>query len=148
MEVLYEGRARRFSIDSISVRPPETGDLVNSITEEVKSLSFHSQPLLWTAGWDTSVCILENDTDHQVDYPHKVGCRGTLRTQDGEYDAYTCVPCQPDIETLEQTTPSDAYATVGGLNKTIAEIRDLIEIPLTRPELFAHFGEPYPWTCT
>lgn len=50
---------------------------------------------------------------------------------------------QPDIETLEQTTPSDAYATVGGLNKTIAEIRDLIEIPLTRPELFAHFGESY-----
>jgi len=48
---------------------------------------------------------------------------------------------QLDIETFEKTTPSDAYATVGGLNKTIAEIRDLIEVPLTRPELFAHFGE-------
>ncbi|KAG8214815.1 P-loop containing nucleoside triphosphate hydrolase protein [Butyriboletus roseoflavus] len=117
VEVLYEGRPRRFSIHSISVHPPEIGDLVSSITEEVKSLSFHSQPHLWTAGWDTSVCILENGIDHQVDYPHK-----------------------PDIETLEQITPSDAYATVGGLNKTIAEIRDLIEIPLTRPELFAHFG--------
>lgn len=51
---------------------------------------------------------------------------------------------QPDIETLDQITPSDAYATVGGLNKTIAEIRDLIEIPLTRPDLFAHFGESFP----
>ncbi|KAH0832261.1 P-loop containing nucleoside triphosphate hydrolase protein [Lanmaoa asiatica] len=120
VEVSYEGRPRRFSLDSISLRPPETGDLVSSITKEVKSLSFHSQPLLWTTGWDTSVCILENDSDHQVDYPHK-----------------------PDIETLEQTTPSDAYATVGGLNKTIAEIRDLIEIPLTRPELFVHFGDGY-----
>ena len=50
---------------------------------------------------------------------------------------------QPDIETLEQTVPSDAYATVGGLEKAIAEIRNLIEIPLTRPELFAHFGGLY-----
>ncbi|KAF8549749.1 AAA family ATPase [Imleria badia] len=114
VEVLYEGQFRRFSIDSISVRPPGTGDLVGSLTEEVKLMSFHSQPLLWTTGWDTSVRVLENETR---DYPHKL-----------------------DIETLEQTTPSDAYATVGGLNKTIAEIRDLIEIPLTRPELFAHFG--------
>jgi AAA family ATPase len=53
------------------------------------------------------------------------------------------VPFQPDIETFEKTSSSDAYATVGGLNKTIAEIRDLIEIPLTRPELFAHFGESH-----
>lgn len=143
MEVSYEGQPRRFSIDFISVRPPGTGDPVGSLTEEVELLSFHSQPLLWTTGWDTSVCILENEMHHQVDYPHKVGCHGTLRTWKPEYDACMCVPFQPDIETLEQTTPSDAYATVGGLNKTIAEIRDLIEIPLTRPELFAHFGGSY-----
>lgn len=68
---------------------------------------------------------------------------GFSRLGDPEYDACTCVLFQPDIETLEQTTSSDAYATVGGLNKTIAEIRDLIEIPFTRPELFAHFGESY-----
>ena len=53
------------------------------------------------------------------------------------------MPFQLDVETVEKTPPSDAYATVGGLNKTIAEIRDLIEIPLTRPELFAHFGESH-----
>lgn len=50
---------------------------------------------------------------------------------------------QPDIETLEKTTVSEAYATVGGLDRTIAEIRDLIEIPLTRPELFINFGASY-----
>ena len=35
---------------------------------------------------------------------------------------------------------SDAYASVGGLDEQIAQIRDLIEIPLRRPELFRHFG--------
>ena len=80
MEVLYEGRPRRFLIDSISVSPPGTGDPVRSITEEVKSLSLHSKPLLWTTGWDTSVSILEDDIGHQVDYPHKVCCHGVLRT--------------------------------------------------------------------
>ena len=84
VEVLYESRPRRFFIDSVSVRPPGAGDLVSSITEEVKSLSFHSQHPLWTTGWDTSVCILGNHTDHKVDYPHKVGCCGTLRTWNPE----------------------------------------------------------------
>lgn len=73
---------------------------------------------------------------------------GSSTLGDSEYEVYTCVHFQPDIETLEQTTPSDAYATVGGLNKTIAEIRDLIEIPLTRPELFAHFGQSFPRNCS
>lgn len=37
-------------------------------------------------------------------------------------------------------TAKDAYNAVGGLDKQITQVRDLIEIPLTRPELFRHFG--------
>ncbi|KAF9220516.1 AAA-domain-containing protein [Gyrodon lividus] len=116
LKVIYEGQHRRFCVDSVSA-PLETADSVSSIIEDVKSLSIHSQPSLWTVGWDTSVDVLDNNTDDEVDYPHK-----------------------RDIESIEKSTPSDAYAAVGGLDKTIAEIRDLIEIPLTRPELFTHFG--------
>jgi len=47
---------------------------------------------------------------------------------------------QPKIEVLEHGPVTEAYASVGGLNKQIAQIRDLLEIPLTRPELFRHFG--------
>ena len=36
--------------------------------------------------------------------------------------------------------PVDAYAAVGGLDKQIQQIRDLIEIPLLRPDLFNYFG--------
>ncbi|KAG8738459.1 AAA+-type ATPase, partial [Ceratobasidium sp. 414] len=32
------------------------------------------------------------------------------------------------------------YSTVGGLDKQIAAVRDLIEIPLTKPQLFHQFG--------
>lgn len=39
------------------------------------------------------------------------------------------------------STAHDGYASVGGLEKQIAQIRDLIEIPLTRPDLFRHFCE-------
>ena len=42
---------------------------------------------------------------------------------------------------LAQRSVKDAYSSVGGLNKQIEEIRDLLEIPLTRPELFRYFGE-------
>lgn len=50
---------------------------------------------------------------------------------------------QPEIEILSPSSSNEAYSTVGGLNKQIQEIRDLLEIPLTRPELFRYFG---PWT--
>jgi AAA family ATPase len=52
----------------------------------------------------------------------------------------TCLISQPEIEGLTPITISEAYSTVGGLNKQIQEIRDLLEIPLTRPELFRYFG--------
>ncbi|KAF7299177.1 AAA family ATPase [Mycena indigotica] len=44
------------------------------------------------------------------------------------------------VETLEQGSTETGYESVGGLGKQISEIRDLLEIPLTRPELFRHFG--------
>ncbi|KAH8829393.1 AAA family ATPase [Flagelloscypha sp. PMI_526] len=45
-----------------------------------------------------------------------------------------------NIERLPSQPSTDAYASIGGLSKQIAEIRDLLEIPLTRPELFHHLG--------
>ncbi|KAH7885147.1 P-loop containing nucleoside triphosphate hydrolase protein [Phlebopus sp. FC_14] len=113
VEVQYEGRPRRFCIESVSASPPGSLEPVNSIAEDVRSLSIESTVSLWTAGWETSVAIL--DTGHDLNH-------------------------ERDIESLSWTTTSDAYATVGGLDKTIGEIRDLIEIPLTRPEIFVHFG--------
>jgi AAA family ATPase len=47
---------------------------------------------------------------------------------------------QPEIEELAKVRSTDAYASVGGLDKQVSQIRDLLEIPLTRPDLFRHFG--------
>ena len=48
----------------------------------------------------------------------------------------------PTNEDRDKDKNKDGYASVGGLDKQIAQIRDLIEIPLTRPDLFRHFGAP------
>jgi hypothetical protein len=32
------------------------------------------------------------------------------------------------------------YEAIGGLDAQIAQIRELVELPLTRPDLYAHFG--------
>ncbi|KAL5532604.1 SPATA5 [Sanghuangporus sanghuang] len=42
--------------------------------------------------------------------------------------------------TSARSSAVDGYASVGGLDRQISQIRDLIEIPLTRPDLFRHFG--------
>lgn len=48
---------------------------------------------------------------------------------------------QLEIEILKHQSASDAYSSVGGLEKQIGEIRDLVEIPLVRPDLFRYFGK-------
>ncbi|PVF98496.1 AAA-domain-containing protein [Serendipita vermifera] len=40
---------------------------------------------------------------------------------------------------VEKAISSTPYESVGGLSRQISQIRDLIEIPLTRPSLFSHF---------
>ncbi|KAG8710146.1 AAA+-type ATPase [Ceratobasidium sp. 394] len=40
-------------------------------------------------------------------------------------------------------TVGSPYSTVGGLDKQIAAVRDLIEIPLTNPQLFHQFDSPF-----
>jgi hypothetical protein len=38
------------------------------------------------------------------------------------------------------SSSADAYAVVGGLQRELAEVRELVELPLLRPELFVQFG--------
>ncbi|KAJ6584862.1 P-loop containing nucleoside triphosphate hydrolase protein, partial [Mycena capillaripes] len=87
-----------------------------NLESKFDALSLAPARQVWTVGWDTSVILLGN-TD-EID----------LRTS------------LPEIEVLAQENENTAYDSVGGLNKQIAEIRDLLEIPLTRPELFRYFG--------
>ncbi|KAG1814126.1 P-loop containing nucleoside triphosphate hydrolase protein [Suillus variegatus] len=117
IEVPYQGEIRTFSIDSVSAHHSASVGSVNTITRDLDSFAIQVKPSLWTAGWDTIVSVLEDVADHDVSLTQK-----------------------SDIETLPHTSISDAYTAVGGLDKTITQIRDLLEIPLTRPELFGYFG--------
>lgn len=117
IEVPYQGEIRTFSVDSVSAHHSASSGSVNAITRNLDSLAIQVRQSLWTAGWDTIVSIAEDVSDNDVGLTQK-----------------------SDIETLPHTSISDAYAAVGGLDKTITQIRDLLEIPLTRPELFGYFG--------
>jgi len=52
---------------------------------------------------------------------------------------------QAEIEKLPRAMGPGAYTSIGGLDNQIAQIRDLLEIPLTRPDLFRHFGKLLPF---
>ncbi|KAJ3853125.1 P-loop containing nucleoside triphosphate hydrolase protein [Lentinula lateritia] len=119
LEVMYEGRPRRYCVISVATTNTTTSPLetdIDEVSERFGSLGWKSQPCIWTVSWDTVVTITENDhTD-------------------------TGLPQKPDIEILEKQSEDDAYASVGGLDKQISEIKDLLEIPLTRPDLFRYFN--------
>ncbi|OCB85958.1 AAA family ATPase [Sanghuangporus baumii] len=52
----------------------------------------------------------------------------------------TQISVKQDPNDILGSSAVDGYASVGGLDRQISQIRDLIEIPLTRPDLFRHFG--------
>ncbi|KAK7060227.1 AAA+-type ATPase [Paramarasmius palmivorus] len=122
LEVVYEGRRRRFTIASVSSQSSDApqgsvNDGVASLVADIKNLGLNKDKArIWSVGWDVSV-VLVDPTEDAKQLPHQ----------------------KPEIEVLEKKE-EDPYASVGGLSKQIAEIRDLLEIPLTRPDLFRKFG--------
>ncbi|OCH87928.1 AAA family ATPase [Obba rivulosa] len=117
VDVVYEGRTRRFTVSSVSVSGEAGGKAEKDLAATLQTLALDASPQLWTVGWDTTVVVETHDQAEK-----------------------TPAANESDVQTLEHTDRADAYASVGGLDKQIAQIRDLIEIPLTRPELFRHFG--------
>ncbi|KIP01719.1 hypothetical protein PHLGIDRAFT_336943 [Phlebiopsis gigantea 11061_1 CR5-6] len=112
---MYEGHSRRFAVEAVSATKNTSGDDLAVLASDLDQLSLESKPRLWTVGWDTFVTIVNN-----ADKPQTVETSAT--------------------KGVDSDLPPDAYNAVGGLDKQISQIRDLIEIPLTRPELFRHFG--------
>ncbi|KAI0686843.1 AAA family ATPase [Cytidiella melzeri] len=115
VEVVFEGNTRRFQVASVSVNGKTTAS-DEELVKDFQNISLSSRPSLWTVSWDTFVSVV---TD----------------TKTAEAEGKTS-----PVRGIESIMDRDAYSAVGGLNKQIAEIRDLIEIPLTRPELFRRFG--------
>ncbi|KAF8916979.1 AAA family ATPase [Mucidula mucida] len=105
IEVLYEGRRRRFAVASIS---SSSNDELEDRLGDLRLID--APPKVWIATWDTTVVILENKE---------------------------LAPQAPETSTSQHP---ESYDSVGGLDKQIEQIRDLLELPLTRPELFRHFN--------
>ncbi|KAK0244621.1 AAA family ATPase [Armillaria nabsnona] len=84
------------------------------LSQDISNLSLDDATTrLWTATWETSVEIVQKEP-----------------------------PAPPRVNaTVEHLSHLEsAYASVGGLNQQISQIRDLLEIPLARPELFRHLS--------
>ncbi|KAJ4485921.1 AAA family ATPase [Lentinula aciculospora] len=115
LEVTYEGTPRRYSVEAVAAAKTPRTTIVD-LSERFETLGVDSQPNIWTVSWDTVVTITEHVyTDRNA--PRKL-----------------------DIEVLENQPEEKAYASVGGLDKQISEIKDLLEIPLTHPDLFRYFN--------
>ncbi|KAL1742695.1 P-loop containing nucleoside triphosphate hydrolase protein [Schizophyllum fasciatum] len=89
-------------------------DPVDAITQSLHDVAIAPKVQLGRISWDTTVSICP--------------------AEPSEHDA------APATEALPSISDQTAYSSVGGLGKQIAEIRDLLEIPLTRPDLFRNFG--------
>ncbi|EPS95567.1 hypothetical protein FOMPIDRAFT_1043545 [Fomitopsis schrenkii] len=119
VEVSYEGRSRRFAVAAVKAEGDDIQD--DDLAASLAALSVTDKelhPRIWTVDWNVTVRL-----------EHEEG--GKEGDTDDETSLGKGIECDAD---------PNAYSAVGGLEKQIAQIRDLIDIPLTRPELFRHFG--------
>ncbi|KAJ3475296.1 hypothetical protein NLI96_g11932 [Meripilus lineatus] len=93
---------------------------IEDLAADLETLSLRTRAQLWIVGWDTEISLVD-----------------AART---DPDPTSAIRPTKEKSVEHRTAAPDAYAAVGGLDRQISQIRDLIEIPLTRPELFRHFG--------
>ncbi|KAF6759197.1 AAA family ATPase [Ephemerocybe angulata] len=110
-QVAFEGVQRLFTIASIN--SPATSN-EDEVVADLSRLSLTQNAQLWVTNWDTNVQITNSSPQPSSS--------------------------QSPQDEVDKSTQLDGYTSVGGLSKQIEEITDLLEIPLTRPELFRHFG--------
>ena len=120
LQIEYEGRMRYFAVSSTSTAKSDTASSVSVVTQAMDALSVNAAPRLSIVTWDTLISI----SDLEPAPPEPTG-----------------------ISTLRPLSSPTAYAAVGGLDSQISQVRDLIEIPLTRPGLFRQFGGDFHLTC-
>ena len=131
IKVTYEGHERTFTVADISANANSGSDDV--ISERLARLSTEdSEPVLWTANWDTQVSLQQAPEQKKPEEPAN-GALGMFP------HSLMAISTRYSNDILGPTTLS-GYSSVGGLDKQISLIRDLIDIPLTRPDLFRHFG--------
>ncbi|KAI0276798.1 AAA family ATPase [Russula aff. rugulosa BPL654] len=115
VQVQYEGRMRLFSVSAVSTRKQNTRDPDSDISEGFGALTMNVIARLYIVDWDTAIAIEDN-----VHAPASKSL--TL-----------------DVGLIDKTQSLDGYTAIGGLDEQIAQIRDLIDIPFRRPDLFYHF---------
>jgi hypothetical protein len=116
MRYIWEGQAVKLNWEGISrtflIRQGKAK--LGNLEDRLQAMSL-SNPVVpnsvWVVGWD---CTIELFDTSQI----RAG------------------PAHSIVEKPILTSP---YENVGGLSRQISQIRDLIEIPFTRPSLFSHF---------
>lgn len=135
VQVQYEGRMRLFSVATVSTRKSNTRDPDSEISESLGALTVNVITRLYIVDWDTAVAIGDN-----------VQAPASRSLTVNDFLSLHCFALsdnvdQLDVGVIDKPQSADAYTAVGGLDEQIAQIRDLIDIPFRRPDLFYHFRE-------
>lgn len=69
LDLVYEGEARRFSVESAaSAREVE----VETVTGSLDNLSLEPSPRVWHVTWDSTIVLLEGENGNQLHTTHEV----------------------------------------------------------------------------
>jgi AAA family ATPase len=134
VQIEYEGRMHIFSVTTVSTKKQNARAPDSDISESLGALSMNDVARLYIVDWDTAVAIEDNV---QVPESKSPSVNDLLSLHFSVFDNVD----QFAVGVPDKLQSPDAYTAVGGLDEQIAQVRDLIEIPFRRPDLFRHFRE-------
>ncbi|KZT52569.1 AAA-domain-containing protein [Calocera cornea HHB12733] len=120
----YHGARHQFRIFL-----PDDLDGVSALESKLNGLSLRTSAQsssIRLVGWDTEVILSDASTTPSPLF---------TTTAADSVTAHSI-----STKAVDQGVPEEVYMSVGGLDRQIAEIRNLIELPLQRPDLFLRFG--------
>ena len=63
LEVLFEGKTRRFELQSVSTRFEEEGNSIDALAHDLDALGLDAKPHVWTVGWDSTVVVVDGSNE-------------------------------------------------------------------------------------
>lgn len=148
-------RGKKENIEGLEVQRNELNDRVRSLKEELTLLrhpASHVGKVIKLIGSNKILVKVSQDGKYIVDIDKainvkKLKCGDRVALSHDAYKLHKILPSQVDplVSLMRvEKVPDATYDEIGGCNKQIRQIKEVIELPIKHPELFEALGIAQP----
>jgi len=128
--------------DRVVVEIPVSADeeLLDAIASDLRDRPLRAGETIRLAGPGVRASVSETTPDGTVRVTGNTTVRVRERSPDDDDEGSTPAPSSETDRTASEPASRVAYEDIGGLDEELEQVREMIELPLSEPELFRKLG--------